>query len=59
MVFAKEYLDKAADFEAQLGKTPHSASETSDLRTPEQIYTTLAENEEWLSGLNGLVDIDG
>jgi hypothetical protein len=48
MFSAEQYRTKAAEIKALLLNTPRSPNETSELRTLEQTYTTLAENEEWM-----------
>jgi hypothetical protein len=51
MFTAEQFRAKAAEFRAFLTKAPpRSANEASELRDLEQIYTTLAENEEWMAG---------
>ena len=50
MSSAQQYRAKAAEFRALLTNTPRSPNETRELRDLAQIYTTLAENEEWLAG---------
>jgi len=49
MFTAEQYRAKAAEFRAFLANTPRSPNETREFRHLEQIYTTLAENEEWLA----------
>ena len=49
MFTSAQYRAKAAECRAILTDTPHSPKETSELRTLEQSYTTLAENEEWMA----------
>jgi hypothetical protein len=50
MFTAEQYRAKAAEFGALLADTPRSPNETSEFRELEQTYTTLAENEEWMTG---------
>jgi len=51
MFTAEQFRAKAAEFRAFLTNAPpRSANETSEFRDLEQIYTTLAENEEWMAG---------
>jgi hypothetical protein len=50
MFHAEQYRAKAAEFRALLTNTPRSPNETSELRDLEQVYTMLAENEEWMAG---------
>jgi len=50
MSSGEQYRAKAAEFRALLTNTPRSPNETRELRDLAQIYTTLAENEEWLAG---------
>jgi hypothetical protein len=49
MFTAKQYRAKAAEFKAFLTDIPRSPSEIKEFRDLEQIYTTLAENEEWMT----------
>ncbi len=49
MFTAEQYRAKAAEFRAFLANTPRSPNETREFRHLEQIYTTLAENEEWMA----------
>jgi hypothetical protein len=49
MFSAEQYRAKAAEFRALLTSIPRSHSEMRELRNLEQTYTTLAENEEWMS----------
>jgi hypothetical protein len=49
MFTAEQYRAKAAEFRAFLAHTPRSPNETREFRHLEQIYTTLAENEEWMA----------
>jgi hypothetical protein len=49
MFTAKQYRAKAAEFKAFLTDTPRSLSEITEFRDLERIYTTLAENEEWMT----------
>ena len=49
MFTAEQYRAKAAEFRTLLIDTPRSPSETKEFRDLEQIYTTLAENEEWMA----------
>jgi hypothetical protein len=49
MFTAEQYRAKAAEFRAFLANTPGSPNETREFRHLEQVYTTLAENEEWLA----------
>src|ERR1700730_13976668 len=49
MFTAEQYRAKAAEFRAFLGNAPRSPNETREFRHLEQIYTTLAENEEWMA----------
>jgi hypothetical protein len=46
MFSAEQYRAKAAEFRALLANIPRSPNETSEFRNLEQMYTTLAENEE-------------
>lgn len=51
MFTAEQFRAKAAEFRAFLTNAPpRSANEASEFRDLEQIYTTLAENEEWMAG---------
>src|SRR6476619_1659115 len=49
MFTAEQYRAKAAEFRAFLANTPRSPNETREFRHLERIYTTLAENEEWMA----------
>ena len=49
MFAAEQYRAKAAEFTAFLTNTPRSPNETREFRHLERIYTTLAENEEWMA----------
>ena len=49
MFSAEQYRAKAAEFRTLLIDTPRSPSETKEFRDLEQIYTTLAENQEWMA----------
>jgi hypothetical protein len=49
MFSATQYRAKAAEFRALLTNMPLSPNETSEFRNLEQTYTTLAENEEWMT----------
>jgi hypothetical protein len=49
MPTSEQYRAKAAELRATLSDTAHSPKETSELRTLEQSYTTLAENGEWMA----------
>src|SRR5258705_10515867 len=49
MFTAEQYRAKAGQFRALLASTPGSPNGTREFRHLEQIYTTLAENEEWLA----------
>jgi hypothetical protein len=49
MFSAEQYRAKAAELKALLMNIPRSSNETSELRSLEQTYTTLAENEEWMA----------
>jgi hypothetical protein len=49
MFSAEQYRAKAAEFRALLTNVPLSPNETSEFRNLEQTYTTLAENEEWMT----------
>jgi len=49
MSTSEQYRAKAAELRAILADAPHSPKETSELRTLEQSYTTLAENGEWMA----------
>ena len=44
-----QYRAKAAEFTGLLTHASRSPNETRELRNLEQTYTTLAENEEWMS----------
>jgi hypothetical protein len=46
MFSAEQYRAKAAEFQALLMNIPRSSNKTSELRSLEQTYTPLAENEE-------------
>jgi hypothetical protein len=48
MFTTEQYRAKAAEFRAFLTNTPRSPNETREFCDLEQIYTTLAENEEWM-----------
>jgi hypothetical protein len=50
MFTAEQYRAKAAEFRAFLANASRSPNEMSEFRDLEQIYTTLAENEEWMAG---------
>ncbi len=50
MFTAEQYRAKAAEFRAFLTNARRSANEISEYRDLEQIYTTLADNEEWMAG---------
>jgi hypothetical protein len=45
----EQYRAKAAEYAALLGNMSCSPKETSQFRNLEQTYTTLAENEEWMT----------
>jgi hypothetical protein len=49
MFSATQYRAKAAEFKALLTSTLLSPNETSEFRNLEQTYTSLAENEEWMT----------
>jgi hypothetical protein len=49
MFSAMQYRLKAAEFKALLAGMPRSSNEAAKLRDLQQAYSTLAENEEWLS----------
>jgi hypothetical protein len=49
MFTAAQYRAKAAEFRAFLANTSRSPNETREFRHLEQVYTTLAENEEWMA----------
>jgi hypothetical protein len=49
MFTAEQYRAKAAEFTGFLSDIPRSPSEMSEFRNLAQIYTTLAENEEWMA----------
>jgi hypothetical protein len=49
MFSAKQYRAKAAEFRALLTNMPLSPNEMSEFRNLEQTYTTLAENDEWMT----------
>jgi hypothetical protein len=49
MFSAEQHRTKAAEFRALLMNIPRSPNETRELRSLEQTYTTLAENEEWMA----------
>jgi hypothetical protein len=49
MFSAEQYRTKAAEYRALLSNIPQSPHETSEFRNLEQTYTTLAENEEWMT----------
>jgi hypothetical protein len=49
MYSAEQYRAKAAKYAALLAGMPRSPNETSEFRSLEQTYTTLAENEEWMA----------
>ena len=49
MFTAEQYRAKAAEFRAFLANTPRSPNETREFCDLEQIYTTLAENKEWMA----------
>jgi len=49
MFSAEQYRAKAAEYAALLASMPRSPNETSEFRTLEQTYTTLADNEEWMA----------
>ena len=49
MFSAEQCRAKAAEFQALLMNIPRSSNKTSELRSLEQTYTPLAENEEWMA----------
>jgi hypothetical protein len=49
MFTAEQYRAKAAEFTGFLSDIPRSPNEMSEFRNLAQIYTTLAENEEWMA----------
>jgi hypothetical protein len=49
MFTAEQYRAKAAEFRAFLTDIPRSPGEIREFRDLERIYTTLAENEEWMT----------
>jgi hypothetical protein len=49
MFSAEQYRAKAAEYTALLTDIPRSPNETSEFRNLQQTYTTLAENEEWMT----------
>jgi hypothetical protein len=49
MLCAEQHRTKAAEFRALLMNIARSPNETRELRSLEQTYTTLAENEEWMA----------
>ena len=49
MFCAEQHRTKAAEFRALFMNIRRSSNETSELRSLEQTYTTLAENEEWMA----------
>jgi hypothetical protein len=49
MFTAKQYRAKAAEFKAFLTDASRSPNEITEFRDLERIYTTLAENEEWMT----------
>ena len=49
MFTAEQYRAKAAEFRTFLANTPRSPNETREFRHLERIYTTLAENKEWMA----------
>jgi len=49
MFSATQYRAKAAGFTALLTNTLLSPNEISEFRNLEQTYTSLAENEEWMT----------
>jgi hypothetical protein len=49
MFSAEQYRAKAAEFKALLMNILRSSNKTSELRSLEQTYTPLAENEEWMA----------
>src|SRR5215207_8574721 len=48
MFSAAQYRAKVAEYRTLLTNTPCSANATSEFRNLEQIYTTLADDEEWM-----------
>ena len=48
MYNSKQYRDKAAEYSVR-AKAANSASESLELRQLKQSFTTLADNEQWLS----------
>ena len=49
MFCVEQHRTKAAEFRALLMNIPRSPNETRELRSLEQTYATLAENEEWMA----------
>jgi hypothetical protein len=49
MFSATQYRAKAAEFKVLLTNTLLSPNEISEFRNLEQTYTSLAENEEWMT----------
>jgi hypothetical protein len=49
MFSAKQYRAKAAEYRALLTNMALSPNEMSEFRNLEQTYTSLAENEEWMT----------
>ncbi len=49
MFTTEQYRAKAAEFRAFLTNIPRSPNETREFCDLEQIYTTLAENKEWMA----------
>jgi hypothetical protein len=49
MFTAEQYRAKAAEFKAFLTDTSRSPGEMTEFRDLERVYTTLAENEEWMT----------
>jgi hypothetical protein len=49
MFSSEPYRAKAAEFRELLAKASHSPDAASEFRDLERIYTTLAENEEWMA----------
>src|SRR5258707_2787952 len=49
MFSAEQYRAKVAEYTALLASMPRSPNETSEFRNLEQTYTTLADNEEWMT----------
>src|SRR5689334_21282916 len=49
MFTAEQYRAKAAEFRALLTDPSRSPSEMTEFRDLQRIYTTLAENEEWMT----------